>query len=220
MNDSLEIPSLVELAPDPFVQRLERLAWIYSQIEAAFGVERQVLTDESLAARDKDPESFQEWQHLIYDERETDVDECEELRAELVLVSLAQAVKGLLTEAEKELRRIIPGSSVERMAGSKNGKKVRGSVRDHFITSFQMLGIDLALGPGWRCADEVLLARDAVVHPQRPVEYMEYRNRRFLSASGEFVLGGPQLDTTLKDLQEFAAWLRQQIKARHLKTGT
>ncbi len=64
MSTGDELPSLEELAPDEFLQKLERARRIYSDLSVSFDVERQLLAGQRQAAEARDPVSYEEWEHL------------------------------------------------------------------------------------------------------------------------------------------------------------
>jgi|GEM_PF-3794438 len=223
MTEPMEMPSLDDLAPDPFAQKLERLKWIYSQMEMAFGVERQLLQEERQANVDRDPDSYKEWEHLIFDEQECDLEARNKLRAEFVLVSLADTVRELLKEAKSEVDRTTRDSSVgvSNIANDRKSKKSRGDWLTRFREFFQESQIDLAGHAEWDRVQEVVAARNVIQHPESLQNYLTcHRDPRYLNENAEVQLTRGEINATVNGLRDFGAWLRDQITAGSRKTGT
>jgi hypothetical protein len=206
MSEPNEIPSLAEFASDSFVDRLERLGRLYKEIGVTLGMEEKTLEESRKASQARDAVSYKEWEHSIFDEQKYDLEECQKIRAEFVLVFLAMAVRELLEETKLELQR--KSAALPKAAENTRRKKKRGDWLKRFAGSFSELGIDLMSGPGWDCVEEVVMARDAVVHPESEKKYRESR-RKPLYLNGEGVrLTRRNLELTFAKLRKFAAWLR------------
>lgn len=202
-----------EFASDSFLEQLERLQRLYETLGAALGVEQQLLQEERHRVNAKAPEAYREWEHLIFDERACDLEECEGLQAQFVLVQLEMAVRRLLNESQWELE-AYSTESATRLQGLRF-KKARGDwlakTKTRFASEF---GIDLHAGPAWNAVEELVMARNAITHPGSLAGYKKARpHARYLNGN-EFKLTPDDLIATMQQLREFRTWLRTQVKAR------
>ena len=192
MNALTEFPSLAEFAPDPFADTLQRLRGLYDAMATALGVDRQLMEEQRDRARGESPESYAEWEHLIYQNWEDDLDESKKLLCEMVLVRLNTAARSLLNET---------GARPDR-----HEKKPRGAWPDYFKAAFSKRKIDLTSAPGWDCVQEIAAARDKTQHPEAPA----VRGNRYIDAVGEVEFSREVFEATLARLGDFAKWLREQ----------
>jgi hypothetical protein len=205
MSEGLEgIPSLEGLEPEPYHRMLNGLRKLYQEMETALSVEKHILHEERRASNEKDPVAYEEWEHLLYDEREYDLEECERLRAEFVVVFLAEAVRRLLSEVRFELGE-TGGSLVSRAGRKRSAKrrnKRRGDWLEPFREFFSGFNIHLDQGPGWAAVQEVAMARDAVVH------------RSILDREGAPPFLAPkEFADAIGRLWDFCTWLRAEVRA-------
>ena len=216
MNDNTspgkfaELPSLEEFAPDPFSKKLEHARRIYSDLGFSFDAEARLLADERSAAKARDPVSYEEWEHLIFDDQEYDLEELQMLSGQLVIVFLAFGIRELLEETKRECQ-IRCMRSTQTL---KRNKKQRGKPLEDLRQSLGTFGIDLARSPSWGTVEEIVLARHAVIHPESMKDCQRLRPNSRYFGTGEVRLTATGLNQTLAELSAFSTWLRKEVKAR------
>jgi hypothetical protein len=221
MSEPTEL-SLEEFAPDWFLEELNRLNRLYEAMGAVLGVEEQLLQEGRQASKVKDPVGYGEWEHLIFDQQAEDIEECERLRAQFVLIHIEIAVRKLFAEAGFELRREARNLPVPADRKARHIKKNRGDwlkkVRLQFAREFN---IDLASGPEWAVVEQVVMARHAVIHPESAKDHTKKSQPNARGVNGdEFTLTPHGVISTLERLGTFRAWLQEQVKARRGERGS
>lgn len=202
MNDGTQVvPDLRDLGPDPFLQRLDALRRLYREMGLALSVETAALQEKRKASKLRDELSYEEWEHGIYDELEHDLEECESLRADFVAVFLAEAVRRLLTDVRSELERNRTGSKQRAGQKKRNARKKRSDWLQHFGDFFVNFGIQLNQGPGWVDIQNVVSARDKVIHNSR----FEYERSP---------VDAKTFPVVLNQLQDFCSWLRAEVRKK------
>lgn len=209
MSLTIDLSSL-ESYPDPFLQQLERLKRLYQNIGLALDVEEQIVDENRKAAEARSRDSYEEWEHLIYDEQEEDLEECQMLRSQFVMVFLAAAVRELLDEMECEIKRAHNDSFRDSNRACELGrsKKDRSDLLGRFCRTFQDFKINLECGPEWESIKGIVNARDTIMHPERQ------KRPRYSDGQGIIRLTTQKdFDTLLDKLHQFCKWLRGEVRA-------
>lgn len=195
---------LSDLAPDPFLESVERLRRIYRDMGTALGVDRQMCSDERENSHEKGRDAYEEWEHWIFDDWEEDLEECERFRWEFAIVFLAKAVRELMHEVKSELE--LPSAKQLHRKG-----KLRKGRNDAFSeqcsTALRECGVDVTSRREWARIKDLVSARDTIMHPKKWPTSQSSNSQRRIDPSG----GG--LDTPLDDLRHFCEWLRAEVKA-------
>lgn len=215
-----ELPETLDLSglsePDPFLLKLERVKKLYSDMGAALGIEEDIVDHRREKGEAKGPLAYKEWKHLIYDGEEEDLDACQVFRAQFVLVFLATALRELLTDAkaEPERKAAPPTAAQEPWTGKPNKSRGTNWTRKDFQPFFSKFHIDIAKYSGWENVEEVVIARDAVLHPESMRNYRKSRVATAYVNGDEICLSARELNSTIKRLEDFCEWLRAEVEAR------
>lgn len=193
MSNLVDLPSLAEFAPDPFADTLQRVRSVYDAVGTAVGVERQVMEEQRERSERESPDSFNEWEHQIFDDWKHDLDECNKIRCGMALVVLNSALKSLAHESNIALAR--------------PKKRTRDPWTVHFKHALAARNIDVSSAPGWDRIEEVSAARNKMEHPRGDV-----RQNRYLNGEGDVDFSQEVFDATLSRLEEFAKWWRKRLR--------
>jgi len=213
MSEPIEI-SLAELAPDRFVDELNRLKRLYDAMGAMLGSEQLLLQEGRRASEAKDPVTYEEWEHLIFNQQAEDIEECERLSAQFVLIHLELALRGLLAEARFELK----GDVRNRPAladRSRRQKRNQGDWIEKIRTQFaREFNIDFVSSSEWALVKQVVITRHAIIHPEGARDDKKSQPKAQGPDGGEFTLTREGLILTIDRLHKFRDWLQEQVKAR------
>jgi len=183
-----ELPSLAEFAPDALDQTIGRVKNLYDVMATALDVEAHMNGEERRRSERENPTSYEEWEHLIFDEVDDDLAESRSLTCQMVIVGLNAAL-------ERQVRR----SGLPRVVPEERKKP-----RDVPWTA--RYDGACAGAPSWNCVKEIALARNEVMHAgKRPP-----KPSRYVNDAGEASFDRETLEAAVADLREFAGWLHKR----------
>ncbi|MGH9782359.1 MAG: hypothetical protein ACRD33_11145 [Candidatus Acidiferrales bacterium] len=173
---------------DPFLEQLERISKIYRHLSTV---------SERSATRTEEPIPYDDWDPFAPCEEEEDRKEVEKLQSQFALVFLTRAIRGLSDEIKSEL--------------CLKTKSKRGGFLESLCTALGELHIDVTARPEWAYVNDVVNARNKVIHPEAKLTL------RYLNGLGEAQVNSRDFDELLGKLRQFRDWLRNQVTMRRVE---